>query len=210
MRFENLLCHYDKHGVELRVHGNTKRLPANTTSQEDMQQAITFIDNIAEVHGMPLPGRLPNHRNSDIMLLPSDMSKRYVFQKYARAGEGMQCKVLSRRKFEDLWRELRPFIRTNKPATDLCLVCQQNNEKVAKSALLCEEEREMLYHEALTHMQPRERTIDRNVNRQLSSGESTLHQTVHPPFSGQCITILTLHSKYIFLTTTNNRVLHIF
>ena len=152
-RFENLLSHYVKHGVELRVHGNSKRLPANTTSREDVHQAITFIDNIAEVHGVPLPGRLPNHRNSDITLLPSDMSKRYVFEKYAIAGEGMQFKVSSRRKFEDLWKELRPFIMTNKPATDLCPVCQYNNEKIAKSALLSEEERETLYHEALTHMQ---------------------------------------------------------
>ena len=75
VRFEALVKHYDSTGLSTRVHGNSKRLPSNTRPQEDTFNALGFIDNISEIHGSPLPGRMPNHRNSDVVLLPSDISK---------------------------------------------------------------------------------------------------------------------------------------
>ena len=107
--------HFDLLG---RIHGNTKHLPPNTHPEEDALRALSFIDNIATVHGLTLPGRMPHHRNSDIVLLPSDMSKSFVYQKYK---EHQNAYCFSRIKFENLWHELRPCIVTNKPATDLCL-----------------------------------------------------------------------------------------
>ena len=61
--------------------------------------------------------------------------------------------ILSRRKFDDLWKELRPSVLTNKPATDLCSTCQQNNDKLAKAFLLPESEREALHASAMEHLQ---------------------------------------------------------
>ena len=152
VRFEALQKHYDLYGLLPRVHGNSKRLPANTRPQVDTFHALGFIDNISEIHGSPLPGRMPNHRDLDIVLLPSDFSKRFVYRKYMEASLQLDRYFFSRRKFEDLWHELRPNIVTNKPATDLCLTCQQFNDKVSKSFLLEEIEREEIHHSAAEHL----------------------------------------------------------
>ena len=75
-----------------------------------------------------------------------------------------------RRKFEDLWKQLRPSVLTNKPATDLCFTCQQNNDKLAKAFLLSESERESLhalYMEHLSHA----RTERHNYRMQCEESE---------------------------------------
>ena len=151
-RFKSLQHHYDQVGIIPRVHGNSKRLPSNTSSQEDVDCVLSFIDTTANVHGLPLPGRMPNHRDSDVLLLPSDMSKSFVYRKYVDSCEQLEQSYLSRRKFENLWKELRPSVLTNKPATDLCFTCQQNNDKLAKAFLLPEEEREELHLAAMMHL----------------------------------------------------------
>ena len=132
-RFKSLQHHFDSLGLVQRVHGNTKRLPCNTSPQECTDHVLAFIDTTANVHGLPLPGRMPNHRDSDVILLPSDMSKSFVYRKYVESSELVGEHYLSRRKFEDLWKELQPSVLTNKPATDLCFTCQQNNDKLAKA-----------------------------------------------------------------------------
>ena len=58
----------------------------------------------------------------------------------------------SRRKLEDLRHELRPNIVTNKPATDICLKCQQFNDKISKSFLLEESEREEIQQLSISNM----------------------------------------------------------
>ena len=131
-RFEALQKHFDIHGLLPRVHGNMKRLPPNTRPPEDTFRALGFIDNFSEIHGLTLPGRMPNHRNSDFVVLPSGMSKSYVYRLYAEACEESGHYHFSRRKLEELWHDLRPYVVTNKPATDLCLTCQLNNDKISK------------------------------------------------------------------------------
>ena len=106
-RFESLQKHIDSVGLLPRVHGNVKRLPSNTRPPEDTFRALGFIDNFSEVHGLPLPGRMPNHRDSDLVILPSDMSKSYVYRKYAETGEQSSEYRFKRRKFEELWHDLR-------------------------------------------------------------------------------------------------------
>ena len=77
-RFKSLQQHFDSMGLVQRVHGNTKRLPSNTSLQKCIDRVLAFIDDTANVHGLPLPGRMPNHRDSNVVLLPSDMSKSFV------------------------------------------------------------------------------------------------------------------------------------
>ncbi|SMN01906.1 hypothetical protein SPONL_198 [uncultured Candidatus Thioglobus sp.] len=151
-RFEALQKHLDSDGLLPRVHGNVKRLPFNTRPPEDTFRTLGFIDNFSEIHGLPLPGRMPNHRDSDVVILPSDMSKSYVYRKYAEGCEKSGEYCFSRRKFEELWQELRPYVVTNKPATDLCLTCQLNNDKISKGFALSEEDREQLHLSAATHL----------------------------------------------------------
>ena len=56
--------------------------------------------------------------------LSSDMSKSYVYKKYADSSKRLDRYYFSCRKFEEIWHELRPYVMTNKPASDLCLTCQ--------------------------------------------------------------------------------------
>ena len=49
-----------------------------------------FIKNYADVHAMPLPGRLPKHNDFRVMLLPSDVTKRKVYDEYVVASQEIQ------------------------------------------------------------------------------------------------------------------------
>ena len=56
------------------VHGNVKHLPHNKQPQEDTFLTLGFIDNFSEIHGLPLPGRMPNLRYSNVVILLSYLS----------------------------------------------------------------------------------------------------------------------------------------
>ena len=110
-----LLKYYKAQGVQAVVHMNSKRKPKHALT-------FDFINNYAEVHAIRLPGRTPSHWVCDNCLLPTDCTKRKVFDEYkAAAGQG----AVALRTFRHLWQSLMPFIRTMPPATDLCFVCQQ-------------------------------------------------------------------------------------
>ena len=133
-RLKNLISHYDEKGLSLRVHKNTRKRPHNRTDSEDVEKIKGFIEQFADSHAMPLPGRLPTHKDYRVMLLPSDMSKSAVYRSYAKACESEQSSCISRRTFVTIWNELCPHIAAMKPATDLCYTCQQNANLLIKAA----------------------------------------------------------------------------
>ena len=149
-RFKNLVAHYDSHGLMPRRHGNKKRLPANTTPFSVTQDVVQFITNFATLHALPLPGRIPGlYSHEKALLLPSDMSKRYVFRQFCEAnGESL----VSRRQFETLWSQLVPHISTMKPATDLCETCHSNIVRIVRSSNLPETEKSQQLQEAEHHL----------------------------------------------------------
>jgi hypothetical protein len=74
--FDNISADFDKtHSVHTRTHKNTQKKPHNKTSFQDRVKIKTFIENVASVKGMPLPGRLPGVKDSSLLLLPSHMTK---------------------------------------------------------------------------------------------------------------------------------------
>ena len=54
------------------------------------------IEKFADIHALPLPGRLQTHKDYRIMLLPSDMSKSAVYRFYEKACESEQLSLVSR------------------------------------------------------------------------------------------------------------------
>ena len=56
----------------------------STRTSEQVKEIETFIENYSSTHGLPVPGRLPNTKE-EVLLLPSDMSKIFVFRKYQKA-----------------------------------------------------------------------------------------------------------------------------
>ncbi len=69
------------------MHGNRKRKPWNAARFEDKERALTFITNYADVHALPLPGRLPRFKDYNVMLLPSETTKASVYREYVSCSE---------------------------------------------------------------------------------------------------------------------------
>ena len=120
-RYERLVNHYEDMGLCTRVHGNSKRLPYNTCSQEEIARLISFVTNFARAHGMPLPGQIPGYR-SKVMLLHSDQSKALVYSKYINACQANGWNAIGRRKFYTMWQQLLPYIAVSTPSQYSCLV----------------------------------------------------------------------------------------
>ena len=60
-------------GLEVRVHGNTRRAPHHASSFSTIKNTILFIQN---QNAILLPGRIPNQKRDDVKLLPSSDSKK--------------------------------------------------------------------------------------------------------------------------------------
>jgi hypothetical protein len=149
--FKNVVTHFNENGLTPRMHGNIKRLPANTISFAVTEKIVQFITNFATIHALPLPGRIPGiYSDEKALLLPSHMSKRSVYREYQKICD--QESVVSRRKFETLWSDILPHISAMKPATDLCEICQSYIVKITRSANLPENEKSKQLLEAELHL----------------------------------------------------------
>ena len=67
---------YLQNGLAVRTHGNTRRIPHNALSFQQISNIVTFIQNYAEQHAILLPGRIPAFKRDDLKLLPSSDSKK--------------------------------------------------------------------------------------------------------------------------------------
>ena len=139
-RYRNLLVHYNNNGLVAREHGNTSKSPHNRIAFTDVQDIVAFIERLAEIHALPLPGRMPNHKDK-ALLLPSDISKSEVYRQYTEACILKSTQPVSWAKFHCLWSELLPHIDTMKPSSDLCFECQQNATRILQCANLTEDEK---------------------------------------------------------------------
>ena len=157
-RYRNLIKHYKLNGVSARMHGNSKRKPWNAAHFDDKERAVTFITNYAEVHALPLPGRMPRFKDYNIMLLPSETTKASVYREYASCSEelrktsGELIRYFGYREFCRLWREVVPYIRTMPPAEDICHVCQANAVRIMQSANYTEDEKKKTLVTAEEHL----------------------------------------------------------
>ena len=85
-RFYSLVKHYQKNGLTLRTHGNTKRLPSSAFSVETVERVVKFIMNVAEDQALLLPGRVPGFKRIDVKLLPSSLTKCKLWKMYHDAS----------------------------------------------------------------------------------------------------------------------------
>ena len=140
-RFRRLKEHYQTYGICPRIHGNTKRLPENTLSQATVEGVCTFLTNYVEENAISLPGRIPGFKSDDIKVLSSSESKIGVWRVYEAACVASDVRVVSYRKFLQLWDQFHPNVVISKPATDLCFTCQQNTNKLQRAANLSDSEK---------------------------------------------------------------------
>ena len=86
-RFQRLVDHYQNHGISLRIHGNSKRLPYNALPLDVAEDIKNFLSNYADENAVLLPGRIPGFKNEDIQLLSSSDTKMNVWKSFKRACE---------------------------------------------------------------------------------------------------------------------------
>ena len=81
-RFQSLKDHYQICGLTARQHGNSKRLPYNTLTQQEQDCVIRFIKSYARANSILLPGRIPGYKRDDLQLLPSSTTKKVSVEHY--------------------------------------------------------------------------------------------------------------------------------
>lgn len=152
-RYKNLTSHYLKQGLCQRKHGLTGKINRkNFISEAEAVKVKNFIVNYAKKVAIPLPGRLPSHKNYKLMKLPSSDNKTVVYAKYVEAclpGE----KIIGLRSFQDLWARYCPFVVTMKPSTDLCDKCRQLMQNTANVANKSEDEKKKAANDLLNHLE---------------------------------------------------------
>ena len=153
-RLENLIKHYKTQGLTSRVQKLSQSRPHNHTSFTVIERIKSFIERFADNHALPLPGRLPSHKDYRVMLLPTDMTKVFVFQQYIKTCEKESCEdgKVSRWTFQRILNDVCPYVSVMKPATDLCFDCQQNPTILMRSTNLPESVKSKRLEDAQRHL----------------------------------------------------------
>jgi hypothetical protein len=106
---------------------------------QDIERVVKFLTNYADENAHVLPGRVPGFKRDDIKLIPSAHTKILVYNNYKEVTEKTQHRVMGSSSFFEFWQKLCPFTITAKPMTDLCWICQKNNNLIFRSANLSDE-----------------------------------------------------------------------
>ena len=101
-KYCNLFEHYTSCSTLQREHGNLHKAPHNCVPFDDVKDVISFVERHAEVHAMPLPGRLPNYKSDETLLLPSNTSKSEIYHQYVTAKQAEGKAHVSSAKFHTL------------------------------------------------------------------------------------------------------------
>ena len=140
-QFRRLKEHYEKHGISLRQHGNTRGLPENALPQSTIEDVHSFMSNYVEENAIVLPGRIPGFKSDEVKVLQSSESKMGAWRVYKSACQASNKRVVSYSKFLEIWGNFFPNVVISKPMTDLCTTCQQNTNKLQRAANLSEVEK---------------------------------------------------------------------
>ena len=113
---------------------------------------MRYISNLAEGHGVLLPGKVPGYSRDDLKLLPSSCTKASVYKNYVTACTAANVRVVAERTFYQMWGESLPDVLPMKPSTDLCWTCQRNSAQLSSLANLPDEEKLRLIQQAQEHI----------------------------------------------------------
>ena len=84
--FENIRNHLINNGLLPRIHGNIKRMPQWKTKMmidKNVAEVVkNFLENYAEVQGLPSPGRSINRITQSVTFLPAEMSYKSVHRDF--------------------------------------------------------------------------------------------------------------------------------
>ena len=143
----------DTDGLSPRTHASIGKLPKHALTFQDSERIKTVLVKYAADNALPLPGRLPNYQNCQVLLLPSDKTSVDIHSEYEKIAVVMKYRSINLRTFQRQWHDLCPHIVITKPCTDLCQKCQEFAGRMSKSGNITEEEKELLLTEYNKHVQ---------------------------------------------------------
>ena len=142
----------DTDGLSSRVHGSKGRQVKHALGFTDRDRIKSFLHKYAVDNALPLPGRLPNFKQSQVLLLPSEKTTIDIHTDYELLAAQLLYRSVSVRTFQRLWHALCPNIVAAKPSTDLCCRCQDFAFKISNSGHLTEEEKSDLLEKCNAHV----------------------------------------------------------
>lgn len=143
-RYKRLVDAYKQDGFVEKQHGNYRRSPPNVTSLEMCGEIVNFLRNFAEDHALFMPGRTAK-KFSIVKLLPSQETKKSVYEKYKNACEVKKCAAVSYYIFRRIWNACCLDIVIQLPRSDLCQICQKNYTSHSMLIGLTEDEKLEFY-----------------------------------------------------------------
>ncbi|KAL3045312.1 hypothetical protein OYC64_013556 [Pagothenia borchgrevinki] len=135
-KLTGIIKFYKEHGLAPRMRRGGRVVTKRMLSFEDIQRIVRFITNFADVFAMPLPGRIPGFKRTDISVLPTTETKSSVWRKYKVQMQEKGHRAAGNSTFRKLWKELTPSVIIGRPMTDLCWFCQKNNIAIYRSSNL--------------------------------------------------------------------------
>lgn len=183
-KLDALIAHFKLNGIEARNHKNAKRLPSKSLKYEDTRRVVDFVVNYANINAIELPGRTPKHWITNAKLLPTNTTKKSVYDLYNSDCEVNGHRAVKLRTFRKLWQQLLPFIRTMPPANDLCWTCQDGANSIARAANKSLEVKRKLieqlekHHQIVDQERRNYQTVIKEVKEQLP-GDSVLAKNDH-------------------------------
>ena len=117
------------------------RLPRHGFTTEELKCVVSFLQNYAEQNAVLLPGRIPGFKRTDLQLLPTETTKRAVWNAYMQSCATLTYRMAMYMTFTAIWRRYLPHIVITKPKTDLCWTCQQNSFAITASSNKSESEK---------------------------------------------------------------------
>ena len=105
---------------------NTNKCPHHGFTTPELKCIVNFLRNYAEENAVLLPGRIPGFKRFDLQLLPTNTTKRGVWEHYIMSCATLTFRVAAYTTFCAIWRKYMPHIIITTPKTDLCWTCQQN------------------------------------------------------------------------------------
>jgi hypothetical protein len=153
-QIQNIRADFMLNGLQKHMHGSVhKSSIARALPLDVRKKAVTFIKTFSNNNALVLPGRMPTYRmNTDLLLLPSLMSKSYVYNKYVNACMEDGSKPVSQSLWYALWNCFCGNVVIQRPRTDLCDFCQKSVTTMRRLQGLPDEIKRQRITESLNHL----------------------------------------------------------
>ena len=93
-KLQAIATFFDKDALVPWIHKNTKWQPKHSLTYDYRERIKTFICKNAIDNALPLPGCLPNFKESRALLLPSDKNVNDNHNEYEMTAKEMQFRIV--------------------------------------------------------------------------------------------------------------------